>query len=465
MINHIHTTVFFRVFLCAILLSTFGACDMSRFNENPNASQSSDVSLDKLLPAALYKSAKLGAGQTAVCTGIFSQYFTGIVGKELQFENYEVGEAEVNTLWNDAYSTMNALNVITRKANDVKAPHYSGIAKIMMAYSLATSTDFWGDMPHSDAFRGSNKINPLYDKQESIYNTIQYLLTDGIREVASPESALKPAKDDVIFGGNMVQWRRAGYALKARYYMHLASERTPKYIDSALICTNRAFISENDKDLEFIFTGDGVRNPLYEYFSASSAAEIDPILLQLMYDDPRQTFYFNKVNGKYRIGKHFDDPKAALPLVTYEEMKLLEAEIYVMRGTEYIEDAQAALQKAIYAHIKKVTNSDATDFQARQIIDGYIEKYGTLTNNATVNMEKVMQQLYILHFGQSEGWMDIRRRSTSLKIAPNDNGTNGFNPNGDIPKRLPYPESERLYNANFPKNNVNLQSRLWFDKF
>jgi Starch-binding associating with outer membrane len=458
MITTIHPKNTSIACLLAVVVSLFAACDVSRFNENPNISQSGEASLEKLLPAALAKSAKLGAGQTAIYTGIFAQYFTGLQGNELQFEQYIVTELDANPLWKDAYEAMNLLNIISKKAINASAPHYSGIAKIMMAYSLGSTTTFWGDIPYNDAFRLSFKLNPAYDRQESIYNNIQNLLNDGIREINATQSTLKPSKDDVIFGGNMDSWRRAAYGLKARYYMHLASERSPKYSDSALICTNRSFLNSTVRaDLAYQFTTGSEVNPLYEYFNAAPSVSIDSVLLKRMEGDPRKEVYFSLVNGKYKLGKYFNDPKAPLSLVTYEEVQLLEAEIYATRGAEYIEFAQAALQRAMNASIQKLNRPDGNDLQTK--INEYMEKYGTLTTDANKNLEKIMHQQYILHFGQSEGWMDIRRRTAALKIEPNRSAI--FN---EIPKRLPYPEAERLYNASFPTaGRFGLQDRLWFD--
>jgi Starch-binding associating with outer membrane len=450
--------------LLVVVIALFPSCDVSRFNENPNVSASGEVSLEKLLPVALYKAARIGTGQAAICTGIFAQYFTGIKGKELQYEHYNITETDTNPLWNDAYETMNLLNVLIKKANLARAPYYSGIAKIMMAYCLGTSTTFWGDMPYNDAFRMSAKINPAYDTQKSIYNSIQNLLTEGIGEVNSTpnQGTPKPSKDDVIYGGNMENWRRAAYALKARYYMHLASELDPRRADSALLCISYAFKpSLINADLSYKFTNGSEINPLYEYFNGTPAVEIDPIVLQRMAEDPRKAFYCSQTNGNYKLGKHFNNPQAPIELITYEETQLLEAEIQASKGIEHIEEAKTALQRAIRASINKLNLAPTSDAQAK--ITDYIDKYGTLTTSTAQNLELIMHQLYILHFGQPEGWMDIRRRSISLRIAPNVAPTTSGGGINEIPRRLPYPESERLYNAAFPKGVFGLTDRLWFD--
>jgi len=61
---------------------------------------------------------------------------------------------------------------------------------------------------------------PAYDKQSSIYDSVQALLDRGIVDIGK-NAGLPVAADDYFYGGKMANWKKLAYSLKARYYMHL----------------------------------------------------------------------------------------------------------------------------------------------------------------------------------------------------------------------------------------------------
>ena len=52
------------------------------------------------------------------------------------------------------------------KANQI------GAARILKAFYFLRMTDIWGDIPYSDALKGSTAYSPKYDTQESIYTDL-----------------------------------------------------------------------------------------------------------------------------------------------------------------------------------------------------------------------------------------------------------------------------------------------------
>ncbi|MEM6738379.1 MAG: SusD/RagB family nutrient-binding outer membrane lipoprotein, partial [Bacteroidota bacterium] len=60
-------------------------------------------------------------------------------------------------------------------------------------------------------------------------------------------------------------------------------------------------------------------------------------------------------------------------------------------------------------------------------------------------------------------WTDYRRTGYP-ELIPVSNGINSFNLNGEIPRRVSYPQSELdLNNDNVPIKDGNLQTSLWWD--
>jgi hypothetical protein len=75
----------------------------------------------------------------------------------------------------------------------------------------------------------------------------------------------------------------------------------------------------------------------------------------------------------------------------------------------------------------------------------------------------ILTQKYIALFTQLQAWSDYRRTSYPF-LYPNPDGVSASNPNGQIPRRLIYPQSERILNINAPTPFPNMQDRFWWDQ-
>jgi hypothetical protein len=145
-------------------------------------------------------------------------------------------------------------------------------------------------------------------------------------------------------------------------------------------------------------------------------------------------------------------------MVTYHEVKFIEAEARLRLD---VNDplAQDALQDAVRANILKLSNGEVNDVT----IDQYIANNATLTGDFNADLETIMKQKYIAMFASIESWTDYRRTGFP-NLTPNEGGDHNQNPGGDIPRRLPYCQTERLYNPNLPSPLPNLQDRFWWDQ-
>ena len=117
--------------------------------------------------------------------------------------------------------------------------------------------------------------------------------------------------------------------------------------------------------------------------------------------------------------------------------------------------ARASLEDAIESHMTWL-GVDAAD------IATYVAALP-----ATTDLELIMNEKYVAMFTSTESWTDWRRTGFPQLSAPA--GANLT----DIPRRMPYPEGEYLYNAdNVPmpltadpddKFGVTTTYRLWWD--
>jgi hypothetical protein len=68
-----------------------------------------------------------------------------------------------------------------------------------------------------------------------------------------------------------------------------------------------------------------------------------------------------------------------------------------------------------------------------------------------------MDQKYLSSFLQLETWSDWRRTGFPVLVKPAGAVTT------EIPRRLPYPDDERLYNGDNMPAGLTITSRVWWD--
>ena len=253
------------VFVVAALI--FSACEKwidTEINVNPDAP--TDVPMSTILPAIQVNMAynTVGGNDISRITAIWLQYLQGIARQSQSQADYNVREGDINNQWTSNYAeSMMNLKILMDKAAGVH-PHYMGIAQILMAQSLGLTTDFWNDIPYTEAFQGDANLTPAFNTQEEIYGILQQLLTDGIAnlQIAGNYEAVD---GDMMYGGDLAMWTKAAYALKARYSLHLSKINPQTAYAGVLANLPMAFTSNSD-DLEFIFgTTSSEANPLWQF--------------------------------------------------------------------------------------------------------------------------------------------------------------------------------------------------------
>jgi len=440
----------------------FNSCELEETNINPNSPTAVPPSV--MLPFTQETMSTLSCGTTQVMSGIFMQYYMGVDNHPIQVQQYILNEAlYVDWDWNDYYDgPMINLRIMIDQAEKEKSYYYTGIGKVQLANCLGNVTSLWGDVPYRESLMGSVSLNPVFDQQKDTYEAIQQLLDDGIADLQKTYAGSKPASDDIIFGGNTTKWIQAAYALKARYYMHLTkrvSELGFNPSQAALDATANAMKSSaGDMEYHFGFSASEY-NPFYSYTLLNYILpnpSFTNLMLQL--NDPRRSFFYKKKFGEATLnGLYYTSSNSPVPLMTYYELKLIEAEAR-LRLNASDPAAQTALQDAVKASIKKITGTATSD----AAINSYINSNATLKGNFENDLKTIITQKYIAMFSSIESWTDYRRTGIP-ELVPNVNGDHNQNPGGAIPRRFAYPQTERLYNANFPSTLPNLQDRFWWD--
>lgn len=425
----------------------------------------------QLLPAAQGGIAYSAGGEISRYTGYWTQHITGISTHAARHETYGTNEADVENLWKfyTYGGVLMDLHRLIEKATAGKSPHYSGVGKVLMAYKLGVTTDLWGDIPYLDAFKGDEgNVKANYQPQEEIYNEIFKLLDEAVNELEASESTSSPGKDDLMYGGDLKKWQKAAYALKARFSIHLSKIKKDNTYQTAIEAVGKSFTT-NDDELVFKFgTNSNENAPLYQYLDQRSGyiGGLGKYMIDLLKNngdiDPRLAVYAKpNANGDYEglepgatsnkgkseIGNWFAKKDAIVNLITYPEIKFIEAEAQLTKPSPDKAAAATAYNDAVKASLAKYGVSN-TEWESRNASE----------TAKTITIEKIMKAKYIATFLQDETFSDWRRHSDifNLKLAAKAK-TNA------IPRRLPYPQSEQEYNKENVPQGVKITDRIWWD--
>ncbi|RYY30125.1 MAG: SusD/RagB family nutrient-binding outer membrane lipoprotein [Chitinophagaceae bacterium] len=101
------------------------------------------------------------------------------------------------------------------------------MGRILQAYAFMVLTDTYGDIPYAEGGLGYTEqlFLPKYDAQQAIY-------TDIIKELTEASAALDATKPteagDILYGGNISQWKKFGFALLLRAGMRITKADAAK---------------------------------------------------------------------------------------------------------------------------------------------------------------------------------------------------------------------------------------------
>jgi len=436
-----------------------------------------DVNDDPNRPIDVKEALILAPVETVIASRVYSGNVSNIVLQYMQVMalnqpppnagTYLMYNTDVSDDWYVLYvQGLNNLVTLTAKAETNGNRNYSGISKILTAYTLGTGTDIWGDMPFSEAFQGSTNFKPKYDSQESIYEQIQGLLDGGIADIAQ-NTGLTPGGDDFFYAGDMAKWTKLAYTLKARYYMHLTKapgHTAAAQAQLALTALQNA-MATNDDDFKMGYSGAaGAENPWQQNFLSASTIILSSTVVDAFKtrNDPRLTkmiapatatgLYTGRKIGEEGIGplESYSRPAAFYGgagadnfLVTYSEALFLKAEAtYLVSG---VAAAAPVYTEAVTSHMTKlgVNSADYTAYLATR----------TLTSSNALQL--IIEEKGVADFLSMESFVDFRRTGYPAL-------TKVQNALSEIPRRVLYPQTEIISNPQ-AVHSAKLTDRVWWD--
>jgi Starch-binding associating with outer membrane len=211
-----------------IVIAAGTGCRKDQFNINRDVNNPTDstVTYDVVLPAALHSSGVIIAtqwGTTQNWMGYWAR--SGTFAPNVTEETYGITTAFGNGIWNACYDNNYDYQIVISKAAQAGAGFYEGIARIMKAHNFQVLVDVYGNVPYSQALKGSANPTPAYDKGIDIYKSLLREMDAGIAlikaAVVSPNNSNKNiATNDIMFAGDKTLWIKFANTLKLRMLLH-----------------------------------------------------------------------------------------------------------------------------------------------------------------------------------------------------------------------------------------------------
>ena len=479
--------------LLLVFIAVIGLSGCKKFldvNEDPNKPGSADPNL--LLPVSQTGLGMVVGNYFQVYGGIWGQYWTQSpnASQYKSIDRYNSANTAFDQVWNRIYTKalINAQLIISSKV--VGADQTKGIAYLMKAYTFQVATDAFGDIPVGDALQSVN-VSPKYIPQAAVYDSIFNYIDKGIALVGVANVVKPPGSQDVVFQGDMAQWKAFANTLKLKAYLRLSNVDPAKARAgiAALYATQPVFLTK-DAFIKYIATG-GNDNPLYnemvglgktQNLVASSTAvdqftaNSDPRLFKFYVPVPKTTGITAIAQGSFNqfpgldvslpsalVGGSPNDPLSAIApvkLISASESYFLQAEA-VARGWAS-GDVNGLFVKGINESFVATGITDPTI--AATYIAGARDGQKALTAAASTEakVKAIITQKYyaMCGFQGFEAWTEYRRTGYPdfliiSKAAPA--GTT------IPPRRMIYPNSEAVTNLNFPGNKA-VDVPVWWGK-
>lgn len=508
----------FNYCLLAASLVTITSCDKGL--EDLNVNKVNPTSLD---PVLLLNNAIINTSfptKTQIYEMSIVQQMVTPNGGVLAGGNFNVDSRDVVGAPTWAVYYQNVIkythDVLARTKDLPARSNLYNMARIWQAYAFMILTDTYGAIPYTEGGAGLTDqiFLPKYDQQQDIYPKLIQEFTEATAALSTTGTV---ETSDVLYAGNIAQWKKLGFSLLLRAGMRLSKVDATKaqstvqaafaggvitanadnaymrhdanYLNPAGNMLNsteaanwylaKPFVdtlkNNNDPRLSSIaIRYKGATSGPTQTTDKGTTAPADQVGMPMGYDngtivarataDGLASFYDYSQVDRRRVAK----PSAPMFFVTAAQNNLLLAEAR-FRGWITTGTADQYFSDGIKAHMDQMATHDAGSAVSAAARDAYIAAHPLEVGR---ELEQINTQYWIASFMNGPESFANFRRSGFPALPPNPYGqpNNPDVPNGTFIRRIGYPTSELSINT----ENVNaaisamgpdkLSTRLWWDK-
>ena len=226
----------------------FASCDTDELHElNLNPQATTQLNINYLFTGAQLGAAAAGSSgdnryidwRTNIgLTAYAIQHLANAAGGGISpGDKYTDNVETYNAPWEFIYGDQlkNIAEIMTQTApggfEEGKKKNTREAARILRAFLFHRLTDYYGNIPYTEAIRGLEGIKegkqgilfPKYDTQESIYMDLLNELSEASEAIstANPDDGFAAA--DLYFDGDVAKWKKWGYSLMLRLAMRISN--------------------------------------------------------------------------------------------------------------------------------------------------------------------------------------------------------------------------------------------------
>jgi hypothetical protein len=479
--------------------------DLTKINENPNAPET--VPLNNVLLRGLWDIANNSAERGYFGRWLMMQHSQNWVQHVAQpvynDEDQYIPRAGIpEQVWDEMYAALTDLNDVKRLAEEAGDDNAWAVAEVMSVVGFALISDYFGDIPYTEALKLSDGIQaPAYDAQSAIYPDLIARLT-AAAAMFDGSAYIGFGDYDPVYQGDVDGWEKFANSLRLRLAMRMVNANAAGAQAAFEAAWASNIFTDNDEQADYDWAGTyPAASPTWRalvYGGRSGDFRMSNSLISRLaaFNDPRleiyadptasnATVYRGLVNGNLpsevdpatcgkaatescvtsdysTIGSYYLSSAARSVVLSYAEVLFLGAEA-ASRGW----NVGGATAAQLYADAITASMEDA-GVDAADITTYLGQASVGLTTGTYRGLDAIHVQKWISLFQQGpEAFNDLRRygwnwrtnaATTGASLAPADNSVLAA---GLFPARFPSSQKEELFNENAPAAKT-ITAKVWW---
>ncbi len=261
-----------KSFFILVFVALVGsACKESFFDINTNPNSLPTASPSYVFTNALNTTSTnmIGPNETgSYWSGQWTQGNGYIISTTLFAYNFTNGDFNY---WDGYYDNLQDYEFVIKNADSYNQKYLKGPAKIMKAMLFQQLVDMYGNVPYTDALKGTEVLAPKFDDQKAIYESLIKVLDEAIVDLKANAFASAFTGSDIVFKGNTTKWAQFANSLKMRILIRQAKvSGKDAYIKTEInkiVSEGSGFITGEEVGVggpTFYLATAGKLNPIYE---------------------------------------------------------------------------------------------------------------------------------------------------------------------------------------------------------
>jgi len=473
---------YFKFILATFFVVQFTSCDKF-LDVNTDPVNPAHAPYEMVLAPAVASTATVVGGQFAILGCLWSQHFTqsNTANQYKTIDGYRLTSSDFNTSFDELYSgALNDYKTVINEAEAVQDWNTYLMAVTMQSYTYEILVDLYGKIPFTESLNGTEgNISPKYDESDVVYDGLISRIDNALSKDFSASTNKLIGTKDLVFAGNMDNWKRFANTLKLKIYLRQVNIRptvaqagiASLYSAGANFLTTSAkinpFLAEVKKqnplygsEVEYLGNSNlRASKTLFDYLAANSDTRLDKIYTPgsgghkaLAQGDylALSTVY---PNGSLSSGRFSaTDP---VYFISLSESNFLQAEALV-RYPSLGGDAKAKYDDGVISAFTRLGLATGATF----VTSGAVYDFTTATTPEK-KIEAIITQKWIASAIAEpiEGFFDFNRTGYPSFFTVSVNSAIG----GKFPQRLLFPSDERSRNPNTP-TQINIDVKVWWAK-